>query len=160
MWTPLSEARAQRRVGLAVVAAALVALTVVLATRETMGTFVPALGAWGRMGAVRIWTGRAPWRLMGFLDEPTGGACCAGRARTTSSAICGSSSAPPRPRTPTTPGRGASRPRSRELCGRAPVPSFHQPSAHRRTPSDVARRLEQSGHVLPDEIEFTHSVAP
>ncbi|MFI1483331.1 NACHT domain-containing protein [Streptomyces sp. NPDC020747] len=31
-----------------------------------------ALSAWGRLGSARIWlalTGRAPWRLMGFLDE-------------------------------------------------------------------------------------------
>ncbi|MFI6434842.1 NACHT domain-containing protein [Streptomyces sp. NPDC050759] len=38
----------------------------------TMGAFVPALSAWGRTGTARIWlalTGRAPWRLMAFLDE-------------------------------------------------------------------------------------------
>lgn len=31
-----------------------------------------ALSAWGRLGSARIWlalTGRAPWRLMGFLEE-------------------------------------------------------------------------------------------
>ncbi|MCD7445327.1 NACHT domain-containing protein [Streptomyces lincolnensis] len=38
----------------------------------TMGGFTLALSAWGRTGVARIWlalTGRAPWRLMGFLDE-------------------------------------------------------------------------------------------
>ncbi|MFI6408163.1 NACHT domain-containing protein [Streptomyces sp. NPDC050548] len=37
-----------------------------------VGTNALALSAWGRMGAARIWlavTGRAPWRLMKFLDE-------------------------------------------------------------------------------------------
>ncbi|WP_129796610.1 NACHT domain-containing protein [Streptomyces sp. F001] len=37
-----------------------------------VGTSALALGAWGRMGAARIWlavTGRAPWRLMQFLEE-------------------------------------------------------------------------------------------
>lgn len=37
-----------------------------------VGTSSLALSAWGRLGTARIWlalTGRAPWRLMGFLDE-------------------------------------------------------------------------------------------
>ncbi|MGW0332294.1 hypothetical protein ACWD0J_10560 [Streptomyces sp. NPDC003011] len=37
-----------------------------------VGTNALALSAWGRLGAARIWlavTGRAPWRLMGFLAE-------------------------------------------------------------------------------------------
>lgn len=37
-----------------------------------VGTSALALSAWGRLGVARIWlavTGRAPWRLMGFLDE-------------------------------------------------------------------------------------------
>ncbi|MEX3106098.1 MULTISPECIES: NACHT domain-containing protein [unclassified Streptomyces] len=37
-----------------------------------MGTLTPALSAWGRTGVARLWlalTGRAPWRLMTFLEE-------------------------------------------------------------------------------------------
>ncbi|MGK5732656.1 NACHT domain-containing protein [Streptomyces sp. URMC 124] len=37
-----------------------------------LGTSALALSAWGRLGAARIWlavTGRAPWRLMAFLEE-------------------------------------------------------------------------------------------
>ncbi|MDX3387493.1 NACHT domain-containing protein [Streptomyces niveiscabiei] len=37
-----------------------------------MGTLTPALSAWGRTGVARLWlalTGRAPWRLMAFLEE-------------------------------------------------------------------------------------------
>ncbi|WP_320772904.1 NACHT domain-containing protein [Streptomyces sp. CRN 30] len=37
-----------------------------------VGTNALALSAWGRLGAARIWlavTGRAPWRLMKFLEE-------------------------------------------------------------------------------------------
>ncbi|MGW2286556.1 NACHT domain-containing protein [Streptomyces phaeochromogenes] len=37
-----------------------------------VGTSSLALSAWGRLGTARIWlalSGRAPWRLMGFLDE-------------------------------------------------------------------------------------------
>ncbi|MCC3774648.1 NACHT domain-containing NTPase, partial [Streptomyces sp. UNOB3_S3] len=37
-----------------------------------VGTSALALSAWGRLGIARIWlalTGRAPWRLMGFLAE-------------------------------------------------------------------------------------------
>ncbi|MGX1885828.1 NACHT domain-containing protein [Streptomyces sp. NPDC055287] len=37
-----------------------------------LGTSALALSAWGRLGVTRIWlavTGRAPWRLMGFLEE-------------------------------------------------------------------------------------------
>ncbi|MGW1975450.1 NACHT domain-containing protein [Streptomyces sp. NPDC001889] len=37
-----------------------------------VGTSALALSAWGRLGAARIWlalTGRAPWRLMRFLEE-------------------------------------------------------------------------------------------
>ncbi|WP_075027701.1 hypothetical protein [Streptomyces mirabilis] len=37
-----------------------------------VGATAPALGAWGRFLVTRVWlavTGRAPRRLMGFLDE-------------------------------------------------------------------------------------------
>ncbi|MFD5573507.1 NACHT domain-containing protein [Streptomyces cadmiisoli] len=37
-----------------------------------VGTSALALGAWGRTGVARVWlavTGRAPWRLMRFLEE-------------------------------------------------------------------------------------------
>ncbi|MHA7960482.1 hypothetical protein ACX9I7_22265 [Streptomyces sp. L500] len=37
-----------------------------------VGTSALALSAWGRLGIARVWlalTGRAPWRLMGFLAE-------------------------------------------------------------------------------------------
>ncbi|MFF5185955.1 hypothetical protein ACFY30_19645 [Streptomyces sp. NPDC000345] len=37
-----------------------------------MGTSALALSAWGRLGTARIWlavTGRAPWRLMRFLED-------------------------------------------------------------------------------------------
>ncbi|WP_221348326.1 NACHT domain-containing protein [Streptomyces beigongshangae] len=37
-----------------------------------VGTSALALSAWGRLGPARVWlalTGRAPWRLMGFLAE-------------------------------------------------------------------------------------------
>lgn len=37
-----------------------------------LGTSALALSAWGRLGVARVWlavTGRAPWRLMGFLEE-------------------------------------------------------------------------------------------
>ncbi|GGN33754.1 hypothetical protein GCM10011578_073810 [Streptomyces fuscichromogenes] len=38
----------------------------------TIGPAAAALSAWGRLGVARVWlavTGRAPWRLMRFLDE-------------------------------------------------------------------------------------------